>query len=224
MHQTRKHPHSNHRTRAALALEVGGGAPFLSTPHFGSRRARTVQSWLFSISFPPLGRLRSAAATLSLARRLGRGSRASRPLRPKMEALHLHPAPQAAADEAAMHGAGPMQARFSPYDYNGGSVHAPGRAKALPLTGKKSCRCSLWPFPVTHALAVCLTLRVPFAGPCLPSRARILPSSPATRAAARASPSCPATSARSTRCELAGCARAPARARESKERRLRFSP
>ena len=158
-----------------------------------------------------------------LARRSAE-SRASRPLRPKMEALHLHPAPQAAADEAAMHGAGPMQARFSPYDYNGGSVHAPGRAKALPLTGKKSCRCSLWPFPVTHALAVCLTLRVPFAGPCLPSRARILPSSPATRAAARASPSCPATSARSTRCELAGCARAPARARESKERRLRFSP
>jgi hypothetical protein len=42
-----------------------------------------------------------------------------------MEALQLHPAAQAAADDASMHGAGPMQARFSPYDYNGGSVHCP---------------------------------------------------------------------------------------------------
>ena len=38
------------------------------------------------------------------------------------EALALHPAslPSAAGDETSMHGAGPMQARFSPYDYNGG--------------------------------------------------------------------------------------------------------
>ena len=54
-----------------------------------------------------------------------------------MEALHLHPAPQAAADEAAMHGAGPMQARFSPYDYNGGSVHAPGHAGPCRLTRER---------------------------------------------------------------------------------------
>ena len=47
-----------------------------------------------------------------------------------MEALQLHPAAQAAADDASMHGAGPMQARFSPYDYNGGSVHCPS---PLPL-------------------------------------------------------------------------------------------